>query len=484
MKIIKKQQSTVTNIVTPKQRSYSDIIKFLDHSWSINTQDTELTVIKRLDAALGKPSQSVPTVLITGTNGKSTTIHFTSKLLKTEGLKVGAFYAPHLLNYNERIAINEDLIPNKLFTEIANEVLDVAEHLSIQANSYELLTTIAFIYFKKQNVDVALMEIGNSAPYKAPSISSPRIIAVTRITNDDDNIASEGIQKLILETLSIVQKGTHVISADQSKMNLQTMHSIVKDKEGIWEMPIRKVVALSYPLEQLYGRCAALAERLSFIFVNTFLINNETIVKDTLLTKREGKRGRPTIAAKKEHELNPQKTLAQFWKETSNTLPARFHLLDKEKPSILLDTAQNLDALDNIFLGVRLIHYHRKFQGIALVLGFNNPEIDQDKLFKSLRYFCKKTLSITSTAKTSIFLCPVKDSTLRINTPSWDVNKITTEIKNFMRNLKIKIHGCSSLQEGLTEAQKVVDDRDGLVMVVGSPEIVSEFWQLKGIKKI
>ena len=82
--------------------------------------------------------------LVAGTNGKSLTVHLTAKLLKAEGLKVGAFYAPHILTYNERFAINQETISNKVFTEIGNDVINMAEELGIQAYSYELLTMMAF----------------------------------------------------------------------------------------------------------------------------------------------------------------------------------------------------------------------------------------------------------------------------------------------------------------------------------------------------
>jgi len=109
-------------------------------------------------------------------------------------------------------------------------------------------------------------------------------------------------------------------------------------------MPIRKLVPLSYPFEQLHGRCAALAERICYIYVNKFANKDAVVVTGTLLTKQKGRRGRPTLEAKRQSELNPKKTLEQFWKDIHCTLSGRFQLLDKEKPTLLLDTAQNLDV--------------------------------------------------------------------------------------------------------------------------------------------
>ena len=90
------------------------------------------------------------------------------------------------------------------------------------------------------------------------------------------------------------------------------------------------------------------------------------VVTDTLLTKQKGQRGRPTLEAKRQSELNPKRTVEQFWKETPTTLPGTLPILDKEKPTILLDNASNLDAFKNLLLGIRLLHYQRPLKGLTL----------------------------------------------------------------------------------------------------------------------
>ncbi|MCQ8780340.1 hypothetical protein NQU49_27460, partial [Escherichia coli] len=81
-----------------------------------------------------------------------------------------------------------------------------------------------------------------------------------------------------------------------------------------------KLATLSYPFEQLHGRCAALAERIGEIYINSF-VPTEQHLEDSLLAKQRGQRGRPTLEAKKQSELNPKKTIEQFWQQTVNNLP-------------------------------------------------------------------------------------------------------------------------------------------------------------------
>jgi dihydrofolate synthase/folylpolyglutamate synthase len=472
MKDTRKQPSPKTDLPLGHQRNYSEIIELLDAHWAVSTND-QAARIKKLDTALGNHAQELKSIAVTGTNGKSITIHLTSKLLKEESLKVGTMYAPHILTYNERLTISEETISNKEFTEIANEVINAADSLNLKCNSFELLTMMAILHFSQNKVDVAIFESGSSDCIELLNICKPSIVAVTRAI--DETITDETVvpADLIKRMLSIVNAGAHVISADQSKINLQLMLDITKAKNAVWAMPIRKLAQLTYPFEQLHGRCAALAERIADIFVNTFANRDAIVVSDTLLTKQKGQRGRPTLEAKRHAELNPKRTVEQFWKETCNTLPSRFQLLDKEKPSLLLDNASNLDAIKNVLLGVRLLHYQRPLKGLTVVLGCNNKEIDVEGLMRALRYFFKKTSG-------QVIICPVTGMPSDRNAQSWDVEKITNDLKS----MKIKARASGSFKEAFETAQKSVDERNGLVVITGSSALVNEYWNYKGIKKI
>jgi len=468
------QKPTSKGIVTPgKIRNYNEIIEFLDAHWTTNINDKELRCITALDKALSNPSKKMDVVAVAGTNGKSLTINFASQLLREEGLTVGCFYAPHILTYNERITINNETVANKNFTELGNDVIHAAEAAGIKPNSYEILLMMALSHFADQHVDVVLIETSNDHEVTPISICSPKIVAVTRVVSDKTLPENSIPQDDINAMLSTVKEGTHVVSADQSKLHLQTMLEMTKAKGGTWAMPIRKLAQLNYPFEQLHGRCAALAERIGDIYINTFANKNAILVNQSLIAKQKGQRGRPTLEAKRQAELNPKRTVEQFWKETENTLPGRFQLLDKEKPSILLDNANNLDAFKNLLLGIRLLHYQRPLKGLTVIVGCNNPDLDVLEFLKLLRYFFKKTSG-------QVIVCPVNNMPYDKNRSSWDVEKITNDIKN----MKIKAKASKNFAEAFDVAQKNVDERHGLVVVTGSSALVHEYWQLKGIRKL
>src|SRR5579872_898667 len=109
------KQSAIKDAVASKQYSYGELIEYLDTHWVNDFKDTSLSCIKNLDKSFGNISQKLSSIFIAGTNGKSLTAHFTTRLLKEEGLSVGTFYTPHILTYNERLVWNNETIANKQF---------------------------------------------------------------------------------------------------------------------------------------------------------------------------------------------------------------------------------------------------------------------------------------------------------------------------------------------------------------------------------
>lgn len=461
-----------TVAIAGKQRSFSEIVEYLNQHWTPSTQEICMKNMKALDEAFGGIAQKTPTIVVTGSNGKSLTAHFTAHLLGYENFKVSSFLLPHFMNYNEHYALNNETISTKLFTDLANEVIGITESLNIQAHSLEIMTVMALLHAKKNNANILVLEVDTLASILPSHIITPSIVAVSRVTHDATNVSDEESKALISKVLTSVKQGTYVVSADQSKLNLQIMQDVAEGMGGIWAMPTRKLAQLQYPFEQLHGRCAALAERISHIYLNNCL-DHQPLPGTSLITKQKGQRGRPTHEAKRQLELNPKKTIEQFWKETKSTLPGRFQLLDREKPSILLDSASNLDALKNVLLGIRLLHYQRPLEGLTLILGFTQPTSNMPELLRVLRYFFKKTSG-------QILVCPVASAPSNQSLVSMDVEKFTNDIKS----MKIKAKATKSFKEAFEIAQKSVDERHGLVVITGSTEVVAEYWHYKGIKKL
>jgi dihydrofolate synthase/folylpolyglutamate synthase len=469
------RQSTAKQPLAPhKQRSYNEVIEYLDQHWLVAPVKS-LDRIKKLDTALGSPAQKVNAILVAGTNGKSLTINFATKLLRFEGLKVGAFYDPSILTYNEQFTLNQEIISNKAFTEIAQEVINKAETLDLNLHTQELLVMMALVYFKNAQVDVALLEVSSGGTYNPANICHAKIATVTRVTAKDIKTTEEDLNQLAQEIAGIVKQGTILVSGDQNKSRLQLMQEITKQQGGIWAMPIRKLAVLPYPYGSIHGRSAALAERIAQLYLEKFLAKEITLTSDSILVRQKGRRGRPTLEEKRKALESPRLSPEQFWKKELDELSGRFQHLKQEKPTVLLDIADNLDAFNNLLLGIRLLHYQHPLKGLVIIISAAQNTLHNEKFIKLIRYFFKKTSG-------QLFLCPFQKTLNQPHQASWDVEQVA----NDMRSMKVKgiIRTCKSFSEALDLAKKSVDERNGLIVITGSLSIVNQYWHEKGIKKL
>ena len=354
-----------------------------------------------------------------------------------------------------------------------NTVIGTAELESINASTIEIITATALLYFKENSADVVILEGTQSDKFDPINICSPKIVALTRITEADKSRDEDNLEKAIERiTSGLAQPKSWVVSADQSKITLQAMGEITKANDANWAMPIRKLVPLAYPLEQLHGRCAALAERVAQLYAEKFVTKDSIVVSNSLVIKPKGRRGRPTLEAKKQAKLNPKRTIEKFWQETVVPMANKFQLMDKEKPAVLLDSASNVDAMQNLLLGVRLLNYKHPIKGIALVIGCNASTMNSPEFMRSVRYFFKKTAG-------QMFLCPINDSVQKHEIiESWDLEIIAKDVQS----LKVKVKVCGNFASAFEAAKKSVDERHGLIVVSGSQAIVSEYLKYKNCK--
>lgn len=470
MKTILKQ-TTLRGAVVERQYSYQELIAFLDAHWSEELKDRSLSCVKILDKACGSPSQRINTILVTGTNGKSLTTHFIARLLRQEGLAVGAFYSPHVLSYTERIACNGETISQKLFTDIGNEVVQAAQELKLNPHALDVMVVMALLYFEKQKADMAVLEIPDGTDGNPVLLCKPKIVALTRIAVAENGVHADTVEGMLSRALSLVGPHVHVVSADQSRSNLQIMEKITRERNGIWNMPVRKLAPLPYPFEQLHGRSAALAERVSQLYINSFL--QGVAVSTSLLAKQKGQRGRPKREMKQQLELHPKRTLAQFWKESPSSLIGRFQLFDKEKPAVLIDNATNNDALQNLLLGIRLLHYQRIMKGFVLLLEIDRERLASSEFGWQLRYFFKKMSG-------NVVICP----TIQGRGAHRRVVGEADLIANDLKGMKIKARAAKNFKEAFELARELVDERDGFIAIAGSAEFIAEYWQYKGVKAL
>lgn len=135
--------------------------------------------IQRLLAELGNPHHSISVIHVAGTNGKGSVCAYLSAVLTEAGYRVGRYISPHLVDWNERICLNEQPISTEVFRELLLQVkAAIPEECEDSPTQFELITAAAWLYFAQQQVDIAVMEVGLGGRLDATNVCDRPLVSI------------------------------------------------------------------------------------------------------------------------------------------------------------------------------------------------------------------------------------------------------------------------------------------------------------------
>lgn len=171
--------------------------------------------LERMNAILAlmdNPQNALKYVHVAGTNGKGSVCAMLSSILAQSGLKVGLFASPHVFEYTERIKINGEEIPSADFAEKISKIVDLGDKNGIPLTEFEILTALAFDYFKEQTVDIVILETGLGGRLDATNvIEKPLCSVITRIDFDHTERLGDTLEKIAREKAGIIKNGSPVV---------------------------------------------------------------------------------------------------------------------------------------------------------------------------------------------------------------------------------------------------------------------------------
>ncbi|MBA4371503.1 MAG: bifunctional folylpolyglutamate synthase/dihydrofolate synthase [Thermodesulfovibrio sp.] len=182
--------------------------------------------IRRLMTAFDQPQRAFYSVHIAGTNGKGSTAAMLESILRTAGVKTGLFTSPHLVSFTERIRINGTEVTEKEIVSLAAEVREVAEGMEdFCPTFFEVVTTMAFLLFRKRQVDWAVVETGLGGRLDATNVLDPEVSVITMIDYDHREFLGNTLAEIAGEKAGIIKKGRPVVSADQPEEVLRVLRN-------------------------------------------------------------------------------------------------------------------------------------------------------------------------------------------------------------------------------------------------------------------
>jgi dihydrofolate synthase / folylpolyglutamate synthase len=134
--------------------------------------------IKKLLADLGNPHHQVPIIHVAGTNGKGSVCAYLSSILTEAGYRVGRYTSPHLVDWTERIQINEQAIANTTLVEILQEIQSKIATDTESPTQFEVITAAAWLYFARSQVDLAVIEVGLGGRLDATNVKDSSLVSV------------------------------------------------------------------------------------------------------------------------------------------------------------------------------------------------------------------------------------------------------------------------------------------------------------------
>jgi dihydrofolate synthase/folylpolyglutamate synthase len=313
----------------------------------------------KLSKYLGFPEAKFKSIHVAGTNGKGSTSHMLASILQEAGYKVGLYTSPHLKDFRERIKINGRVISKQFVIQFikSNKPFFESNLLSF----FEMTVGLAFNYFAKQKVDVAVIEVGLGGRLDSTNIITPEVSVITNIGLDHTQFLGNTIKEIAFEKGGIIKPNVPVVIGETQRETKPVFTALTKKNKA----PIYfadELIITDYPSD-LRG--------------NYQKHNIKTAIQTIAEIRKKGF---------KILEKNIKEGLLNVIKNTD--IKGRWQVL-QTAPKIICDIAHNKEGLTFVINQIK----EEAFENLHVVLGMvNDKEIDNlIDLFpkKANYYFCK-----------------------------------------------------------------------------------------------
>ena len=289
---------------------------------------------------LNNPQNNFKSIHIGGTNGKGSCSHMLSSILQEANYKVGLYTSPHLVDFRERIKINGDMISKDSVLKFMHENFDFFE--SNNLSFFEMTVGMAFDYFSKNKVDIAIIEVGMGGRLDSTNIINPILSIITNISLDHTRFLGSNISAIAKEKAGIIKENIPVVIGETQQEISPIFNDIAKSKNS------------------------------EIIFADHFIYHNydcdlkgdyqkkniKTVLKSTEILKHL------------DYKINDSHIKTGLNNVSNNTgLQGRWQVIQR-KPMIICDTAHNEAALGEVISQLMNMEY----SDLHFIIGFSNDK--------------------------------------------------------------------------------------------------------------
>lgn len=376
----------------------------------------DLSNTLKLAKHLNHPEQKFKSIHVAGTNGKGSTSHMLASILHEAGYKVGLYTSPHLKDFRERIKINGQPVSEQFVIDFIEE--NRAFFKSLGLSFFEMTVGMAFDYFSKEKVDIAVIEVGLGGRLDSTNIITPEVSVITNIGKDHTQFLGNTLKSIAFEKGGIIKPMVPVVIGETQRTTAEVFKALA-DKNDTTITFADKTPAAYYKSD----------------LIGTYQLKN---IKTVLATINQ--------LINRGYRISQENIRAGLLNVIKNTgLLGRWQVLNK-RPKTVCDTGHNREGLKQVIAQV----LNEEFEVLHMVFGVvNDKDLNTiaDILPKNaIYYFCKPNIP-----------------------RGMDAHKLKAELEGY--NLKGEVY--NSVSEAYKTALNAAGDND-FVFVGGSTFVVAE----------
>ena len=398
---------------------------------------------------LNHPEVGFRSIHVAGTNGKGSVSHFLASILQEAGYKVGLYTSPHLVDFRERIRINGEMIPQEKVVEFVDR--NRAFFDKQQLSFFEMTVGLAFDYFRNEQVDIAVIEVGMGGRLDSTNVITPLLSVITNIGLDHTQFLGDTLEKIAAEKGGIIKPGVPVVigqTQPETKPVFERIaterHSPITFADSHWHIDptwkldgSRMVVELEHNGEDLGQLTSGL--------VGPYQMWNIATVCESVAQLRKG--GILNISNEAfRHGID---------KVVDNThLMGRWQVIGHQ-PLTICETAHNFDGINAMILGLTGLEFKR----LHIIYGCVN-----DKDYRSILSYLHSQLDKNHLHQDAIW---------RFSQPSVQRALPVADLQQAAHELGIDGDAFVNVNDALADARNKADAGD-LILVTGSIFLVAD----------
>jgi dihydrofolate synthase/folylpolyglutamate synthase len=321
------------------QATLDYLYTFVDYSLVRNFHNApgkfDLTRMGALATALGDPQKQYPIIHVAGTKGKGSVSAFCASALQAAGYRTGLYTSPHLVDFSERIQVNGQPIPPDEVVTLIEQCKPVVASIP-EVTWFEYTTILAFLYFARQSVNAAVIEVGLGGRLDATNIVTPEVAVITSLSYDHMAVLGDTLGQIAAEKAGIIKPGLPVVISPQSDEARQVIVRIAAQRNApvIQAGQDYKFKSLSQSLDGQSFKIWPIARP-----------EESTQLAIPLLGRHQIENAATAYAALRALDISrlavSESAIRQGFAAT--VWPGRFEIL-RRQPPVVLDCAHNLDS--------------------------------------------------------------------------------------------------------------------------------------------